>query len=359
MESMKISPNRQLNTFDGKNAPVKTAFPCKTEPSKDITMPSFSANYFHPSFGMNANNVTALRAKKLQEIYAKKGFRYLLPNETWSDKRILNTVSLFGEKINTLIKSENLTKSSIQNSIKSILPKGAIGKIIVKDFTDLEKDLKASEYSKENIDEFLKSIALTFNNHENSTIYLNFKNLKQDEISVLNFKKHLQHELKHALSNNFQNTLQSDLYKNFGNNRLLNNLFAEFEQNYKKPYNLDIVELNKENMLNFYGFNSLNELHNNFETKLNQLAQDKNLSKEPENFFTYLKHKAKDEKEATLSNKVYRDFYKNSEEAEMLKKMGIEVNFPTDTEFETLLYTEMENFFTKKEQSLKQKRKIQ
>lgn len=290
-----------------------------------------------------------LHAKKLKTYYKNKGIHYLLPHEEWSDDKIFATIKSLGKKLDKLVKSKKLNKQTLQKAVDEMVPK-AKGKIIIKDFADLENDLRAMGYEENIIQHYLSSTALTSSNPKQSELYFKFENALGDPFEKIQIKLSIEHEMQHALSSRFQNTSAIDRYKNnsykcSNQQEIFNKIFGMFErENCQCGTTAEQTELTQKNMLNWFGFNSTEELHKNFEEIIDRLIKEAKVTgklnlgerkREWKQFFNYLKNASKDEREAYRSNIRYREFYKDSKT-------------PVTVEFKSLLYGEMEKFFAKK-----------
>lgn len=310
---------------------------------QDYASMSVNLVCFHPSFGMR-NPVAALyRAKQLQAKYAQEGFGYLLPHEIWSDKKIMKTIRNFSKTLDKLTEKGTLCKETVQEAIVSILPEHAKGRIKVKDFSDLDSDLKEfKEFSSDDINRLLKYGGLHLcDNAGNSVLYIKFS-----KHQTIKLKMAIEHELKHALSALLQNTAQTHLHRNeaVGGKYVFNKIFGIFQENFNSKQGRSITNFSTESLLNEHDIPSIEKLHEKFKTVLtNIILQERksgtfNISSEKgwKQFFHYLRYKAKDEKEAYQSTKRYREAWGCT-------------NIPTNAELMPLLYREMEIFFAKKE----------
>ena len=180
---MKFAGRDSINTL----TPVKSAFDgFKFAPLKKDTL----------TLNPQPKKYTS-QAEKLKDFYQSKGVPYLLPSETWSDKKIFDTVKLVGKEIDKLIKMKALNKKTLQDAIEKFAPENK-GKIIIKDFQDLKKDFEAQGYSKSAIKDYLKtSSAVTDPTNEGTSIYLKFEELNKNNYSVTGFKIDAEHEIKH------------------------------------------------------------------------------------------------------------------------------------------------------------------
>jgi len=290
----------------------------------------------------------ASQGERLKDFYNSKGIPYLLPNEEWSDKKIFDTINLLGKDLDKLIESKTLNKQTLQDTIEKLAPE-VKGKIEIKDFRDLENDLRAQGYSESAIkDYFTTASAVTDPTNKGTSIYFKFEKANKDKQSQTIFKLCVEHEIKHALSSTLQNTALVDIYKNdfykcHNQNKVFDELFHKIEERYTPSLDLAQTSLNQKNMLKSLGFKSMKELNASFKSSLARLiaeseftgkfnlGSDKNSWKQ---FFNYLKNMAKDEKEAYKSNVRYRENYNN-------------LKTPTVEEFEPLKYKAMEKFFEK------------
>lgn len=289
----------------------------------------------------------ASQAERLKFAYEENGVPYLLPHEEWSDKKILHTVKSFGKELDKLAKEKALDKEVLQEAIEKIIPE-LKGKIIIKDFADLENDLKARGLSEERIKFSLNSIAMSSIGNNSTTLYL--KQPSADLFDQVDFKSTVEHELEHVLSASFQNTSRTDRFKNddykcYNQLGVFNKIFVMFEQQCRPQIDeLMQVKITKKNMLKWLGFNSTKDLHKNFEAVINKLTEDAKAIEELnigadkrkwKQFFQFMKNMSKDEKQAYKSEKRFREVYDDP-------------NTSTNVELKPLLYGEMEKFFTKK-----------
>lgn len=328
----------------------------KTQKYSDNTSPNKCMAYFYPTFGVKNPEIALNKAEKIKAKLAQKELPYLLPNEAWSTQKIFQTIHNFGKDLDESIKWFELNKESLQSSINKYLPENIKGRIIIKDFSDLEAELRKSGYPEDIIASNLQDNAATNYSHKDGNIvslYLNFDKAYINEQQTIDFKSDVEHELKHALSFTMQNKTIIDIYKNncsicHNQAPIFNKIFNLFEHSFQKEYALKSTNLTQQNMLNWQGLSSIDELHNKFETTLNdliQVATSKEIlsiksNKRQKQFFATLKHRAQDEKEAYHSQKRYREALGN-------------LNKPTNAELLPLLYAEMEKFFAKKEHHCK------
>ena len=242
----------------------------------------------------------------------------------------------------------------LQASIEKLIPESK-GKILIKDFSDLEKDFRAQKYSEEMIKDYLTTAgAVTDSTPKSTSVYLKFEALKNDRYEQINFKKSIEHEVKHALTGVMQNErvtsiYKNDVYKAHNQNKVFMEIFNLFEEQcpYKLKVKIKQAEITQNNMLKGLGVDSEKNLYEKFEKILDKLIKKEkstgafNLSSDKRSwkqFFNSLKNMSKDEKEAYQSAKRYREY---SFSAGKLK-------IPTDAELRPLVYAEMEKFFNKK-----------
>lgn len=321
----------------------------------NVLMLGCQNNYQNPSFGLKNPKAAAYRAQTLKEKYIKNGIPYLMPNETWSDKKIFDTVEIFGKILDESLQSKTLNKQLLQKTINNFLPDNVKNKIIVKNLSALDDDLKYEGYVKSQRQNILNCSALSSYSpiSDNCFLYLDFKKPYLSIFETLEFKSDVKHELKHCLSAMLQNTIRTDILKNnytvfSGKNGLFKGVFELFEGNFKKPYMYNKIELTQQALSKWLGLSSIENLHEKFNNILNKIfAEQSNVNaleiksdSQWEQFFKYLKHHAKDEKEAYLSNKDLRDYFVDNEK-------------PRDIEYKSLLLQEMEIFFAKKERACK------
>lgn len=119
-------------------------------------------------------------------------------------------------------------------------------------------------------------------------------------------------------------------------------------------------------MLNFYGFKSIKDLHGDFKTKLNEIIAEQKKSEKMSNtftpkdmkqFFSFLKSRAVDERDARTNRVIYREYKPKtflSLIRQLFDKNGYREHYkrPFDIELETLLYDEMAKFFDKERLNL-------
>lgn len=291
------------------------------------------------------------QAERLKDYYESKGVPFLLPHQEYSDKRIADTIELLGKDIDNLIKNKQLNKETIQKTLEKLAPE-AKGKIEIKDFVDFENDMRASAISEDRIKLHLKANANTATNFDkkNVAIYMDFEKAKESGYAPLFFKKDIMHEATHGLTNTLQNTFFTNFYKNniykaTNQQAVFNEIFTQLKNSYHpSSINLRQIELNHDKMLWHYVCNSTDDLNKSFETNLNKLIEDAkstgelnigNSKKSWKQFFYNLKEFAKGEKNAYQSNKVFREVYGD-------------LNTPTNLEFDSMMYAEMEKFLNKK-----------
>lgn len=351
MDLLKTTPILlQNNYFTSNNKPVKF-FQVQKMQNKlnQSTLPNLAPTYFHPSFSANPNKM-GLNLSELvkQKFYAKKGIRYLLPQDVWSDKKIFDTIDLLNEDINMLLESKMLNKESLQGTVNKFIPE-AKGKIIIKDWQDFENDLIYSNVPENRRNIYLSYKAFTAARKKDVKVYFDFKNAltcKEESIAI---KCDIKHELTHCLTSRFQNTKTLDSFKNNKKNnseqdKIVNEIFCLFEKQYNPGLTVNQMETTQENMLKQLGFSSLRDLHKNFEKIINFFIEDKKMMgeldleldrKSKKQFFNIMKHNAEDEKKAYQSTKVLREIFDDSKT-------------PTNAELLPMLYDEMAKFFTKK-----------
>lgn len=288
------------------------------------------------------------QAEKLKDYYTSKGIPYLLPSEEWSSKKILETVQTFGENLDEMINSKTLNRQTLQNAVEKLAPE-AKDKIVIKDFSDLKKDLKALDYDDDYIENCLNSAAaLTRYTAENNTnkIYLNFSRLEEGRNSKAVFKMSAEHEVTHALCATFQNTSATNIFKNKSykcqnQNGLFNEIFHLFEKRYPSKPACQEKFITKEKMAKTLGFESLEALHKSFNSTMRgvlaeakkegllNFGSDKRAWKQ---FFKSLKDTSTKEKEAYYTNVRMREVKGN-------------LNIPTTAELRPLFYEELGKFF--------------
>lgn len=287
--------------------------------------------------------------KQLKEFYSYMGQEYLLPAEIWNDKKIANAINLLGKNLDILEKSSKLNKELVQKAVDKIIPQDLNGNIEVKDFSELKKDLENLGYSENEIKTGLNSVATTISYKKRSSLYINFENLNTGKITSIDLKNNVEHEMTHVLNYKLQNTKIVDYYNNecgicIGQHKVFNRIFSLLEHHYEPEVNFEPTELTLENMINWLGYYSKKDLHNSFETTLDVFTKQEkakgamniNNKNEEKHFYTYLKHRAYEEKIAYASNIRFRE-------------LSGDLDTPTDAELVPILYGEMEKFFAKKE----------
>ena len=134
------------------------------------------------------------------------------------------------------------------------------------------------------------------------------------------------------------------MYKNKNQNKTSNGIFNLFEKPYFSKIQLKQQGATQKNLLEILGFTSIKELHNDFDSKLKELVNQKksdgelhlgNEKRSWKQFFNDLKNMAKNEKEAYTTNKRLREYFDDLET-------------PTNAELDSLKYKEMEKFFAQK-----------
>lgn len=352
MEVVKTnSKTLQKPVFKSNNKQVKLSqTPQMQNNEAEITLPNLSPQYFHPSFCAKNPKIALYRAEQLKALYAAKNLPYLLPNEVWSDKKIMGAIKLFGTELDKLVESKTLDKKTLQAAINNLLPENTKGKIIIKDFTDFAEDFRKAGDSEEEIARWKNHTAcVDYRSDINTTtLYLNCSKLFRDKLGTVDFKSDAEHELKHALAMTLTNVPITDIYKNeYGKctkqSQIFKAIFNLFGQSFRKGESLAQTSLTPENMFKWQEVNSIDDLHAKFETTINLIIEKAkncgrfkiNSQESWKHFFTYLKHSARDEKEAYQSNKRYREVYDD-------------LGTPTTLEFKPLLFAEMEKFFAKK-----------
>jgi len=291
----------------------------------------------------------ASQGERLKDFYNSKGIPYLLPNEEWSDKKIFDTINLLGKDLDKLIESKTLNKQTLQENIKKLIPE-AEGKIIIKDFDDLEKLLASKGYSEDEIRNYRTNVgASTVNGRSDTTIYLKFEKLNGDKDKKIDFKGCVGHEMEHVLSLRYQNKAvindyKSDSFRCLDHSAVFSNIFCPFENHYDSVDTWGKIEISSKGLLNAYGFDSKESLYEDFDRKLNNLIKQSKAygsmnfgsdKKSWKHFFDCMKFRAEQEKKAY---QIEIDFKKEDTASKSPKKQDL---FP-------LLYGEMENFFAQK-----------
>lgn len=272
----------------------------------------------------------------LANFYPAFGSKMPLRKEIWSTKKILNAVDFFSKVVDKMIESKDIRVKTIEKAIKQIIPKQECNRIKVKDFSEFRKDMEKEGFSKKLIEANTRSFASTIEKNNRTLLYINTKNKLDNKMAFLNFKVQMCHELKHALSGILQPPLDCVFFDNMEQANRMDYIFSSFENSYHKKYFcLDNVDLDLYNMLDFYGFKDKKGLYENFEKNIKKITNNEPLSKKD---FSYLKYRSKEEKEAYLTEKFYRDYHEKSPEKDK----------PVDRELKSLLYEEMEKFFAEK-----------
>ena len=289
------------------------------------------------------------QSEKLKAYYESKGYPYLLPHQEWSDKKILDTVDLLGNDLNELIKSKTLNKQTLQEAIKKLAPETK-GKILIKDFGDLEKYLRASGESESMIEHYMTNCgAMTHSRTDKTMIFLKFENADNGEWPRIVFKGSVKREVKHALSATLQNTYNMNLYKNdvykcTKKDPIFNQIFNLFQGKYYKGPDWTKKEITGNAMARWLGFSSTESLHKDFEKTFNNLTTEAKSvgvldfgddKKGWKQLYKYSKDFAKNEKEAYQSNTACREYFGD-------------LKTPTAAELKPLIYEEMEKFFAQK-----------
>lgn len=350
MDAIRINPISIKNdNFTGKSKPVKH-FQMQKSLENTAETANLCPSYFHPSFGIKNPKSALCRAQKLKEFFNNKGYPYLLPHEIWSDKKISAAIKSFGKILDKLAEEGKIGKETLQEAIDDLIPEHIKGKIKVKTYSELKKDLENENYSEQQIQKYMTNKAATFYSKDSDIIFLNFEKLDGSKAALIDFKADAQHELTHALKGRLKNTRTIDLYNNEEgkcdkHQKIFNFLFSSFENNYHIAPEYKPVKLTKENMLDWQGFDSIEELHKNFETVLDNRIETAGITgefdlgldtKSWKQFYSFMKHRAQGEKQAYQSEIRYRE-------------LNGDKNIPTDAELRPILYEEMEKFFAKKE----------
>ncbi|MBR1753979.1 hypothetical protein IJ732_04005 [bacterium] len=217
------------------------------------------ANYYIPSFGLRNPEKALKRAEMLKDKYAQKGVSYLLPNETWSDKRLFKTLERVGNKFDELAKNNDLSAKTLNGVLSVVLPVAIADKIKVKNFSELGMDLHRDGFSREHVLSILGTYGgLTRSNKDESSIYLPIERDSKTFEGKLNLKSTFLHEFKHALTNKCTNIFASD---NYGRKALeqktmldetmfYNDMFMQFEQIFQTLADGCPVKLNKHFLVN-------------------------------------------------------------------------------------------------------------
>lgn len=306
-------------------------------------------NYDIISFGLKNPKAALYRAQILKAKFNDRGLSYVMPDEVWKGKKIARTVEQFGKKIEHLIESKNINQQTVQETIDSFLPESKKGSIKVKNLYESIEDFKKEGFSDKKIKLTLQKTALTTQDtriNAPTTIYLNFDNIYKNNFQTNIFQVASEHEFKHALTKGFQNINSSDAYKLGKNQNLADFMFGFFDNAYGKTSTRKPIKLTQKSLLKFLGFKSTKSLHKSFNGAINRILYIDTLrtkfigseqkEKTLKDIYTYLRHCVKDEKEAYSTSKG-------------LRRLNNDLDTPTEHELRTLLYAEMEKFFTKKE----------
>lgn len=284
-----------------------------------------------------------------KKFYESKGYSYLLPKEVWSERKIFDAIKRVGEDLDRYERWGVLSKVVVQKSIDKVLPEKIRGKIIVKGYDEFENCLKEIGYSPTEIKMLTDSNGATLNEGKVTTMFLKFKDANNSKCDSIPLKVGIEHELFHALSMRCQNKRVKHLYENTKTqgkyqNNIFDQIFHKFEYIYPSEVTYRQTELEKQDMLDWLGYDSIEELHESFEDSLNCIIRATKatgnlilgLPEDLRQFFAYLKFSAAEEKNAHGSKIRYRELYNDP-------------YTPTDAEFIPMLYEEMERFFAKKE----------
>lgn len=317
-------------------------------------------NYYtnNVSFGgINLNEAT-----KLKEKFAQKGLKYLLPNETWNNNKIFSTIKSVTDKFGSLSKNKNLNCDGITKILSAVLPAAVLSNIAIKDFKDLEKDLRKQGLDEDDIEDYMECEALTDTDvkSKKTNIYLNFDKGNKSHENEIYLKSAFAHELKHALTAQCTNNCVEDIYNlsKYNDEKLedkVNKFFIDYSRMFQCKDSLENIDLTPENMaINTYGgiglkFKSLEDLRQGIDKSMTALINQTkflNAKDYPKDFFetktfwNMMKHYAQDEKEAYQTDNIYRE-------------INGDTSTPVTTEIRSLLYAEMENYFDKKAKNAK------
>lgn len=312
-------------------------------------MAELNSSYSNISFGLHNPKAALERAEKLKELYAKKGIKYLLPSEVWSDKKITEKLHEVNKYLKYFIETGTMCEETVQYVVNKILPKEAKDSIVIKDLSKVRESMQKRGYAKNVIDNVVKtSGGLTippFGIHNKTEVFVKFADAKGTKEEKELLTGTTLHELQHALKRQFQNIFASNSFKQNSINeadKIPINFFHDFEQKFypyfaytSKPPCLSDEQFYKE-----LHVSSRNELYEKFakflddvelknSTSVNQYQYDKTQGKYTKKyFFEALKNHANDEK--------------NSFEIEKKSK---EPENCTYFDFFPKLYSEMARFF--------------
>jgi hypothetical protein len=328
--------------------------------SKEVTKSLYnspcniSPNYYNPSFGLGNKQAALYRAKKIQEKYAKIGLNYLMPEKVWSTKKIYTTTNKAIEEFENLSQKNNITIESLNDLVKKILPQNIAKNIEIKDLRrEYPQRLRSQGYSNFQIREIINSINGATSKQDNKSIIYLFTDIDTNSIrEKLSLKETFVHELKHAITNNVTNIETSDTFK--VKNPELENAFYDFFQELENTYTIsgmyNPTKLNQETMIQNIKnldtnkkFLSEKELKKDLEETIKNIQNRQEISKEnfkTKEFYEYLQHYAKDEKEAYKTSKVYREY--NSDK-----------NTPVAIELKSLMYEFFEKYFKNQSKTFK------
>ena len=292
--------------------------------------------------------VKSFAAKKLKSFYNSKGVPFLLPHQEWSDKKIMETVKIFGKDLDALVQKNGLNKVSLQELVNKLVPE-AKGKIVIKDFSGLRKDLEKLKTPKSDINLFLNSEAIAHSEYKKTTLYFKFDKINNGTQGEVDLKCAIEHELTHAMESRLKNGMltddfKNDTYKCFKQKNPFDKFFKQFENTYEGDYPEWEMEVSTQNMLNCLGFDSIKQLHKSFEKTFDLLAASSVIrgdldlgtdTKSWKQFLNCMKNHALSEKIAYQSNTRYREVSENPAA-------------PTGFELIPLFYDEMAKFFVQK-----------
>ena len=369
---MRIENNFKFTRSKSQNNIAKTAKTKNKEFNSNITTSVYNnsnlagANYYSPSFGLNNPKLALLRAENIKQKFAKYKIDYLLPNETWSNKRIFKTVDKFGKKLDEMFEKKTLSAENINSTMKKLLPEKIAEKIEFRDTKGLKEFLMSKyKFTEKDAIEYMRKVAgLTCEDNGNSIIFLNYK-ITGDKFKDAYTKLTCMHELKHALTKKCTNINKSDSYnkdwkyfssenivsaKNFINElRKYNDVFSGLYFKYKiqngklRSLNLtqeDFLKSIKNMSTGQQGFESLEAFHNDIEKEYNAIVKNikttttESLPNDAFNnkeFWSDLKHGMTDEKQAYMTDKVLRSLTDNKKR-------------PTNYEYRSMLYAELAKF---------------
>src|SRR5574344_403108 len=213
------------------------------------------------SFGLKNPKAAMNRALELKNTYKDYNIKYLLPNETWDNKKIAQFTKEIDNKIINLIQNNSLTIHNVQKILNKALPKINKNQIKIKNLSMFKLFATLKGFSQEQISDILEETEALQCDENNafknkSKIFISPAKIHSNNpqhIENLTFRSTFGHELKHALRDVFQNSGKSELLHIINNNKFKNfdnNIFSQFEKYFCE-------KINDENGY----FSPLNNLH--------------------------------------------------------------------------------------------------